>query len=248
MKLLQIRRYLLVLLVLCNGLFALSQSETLDYSTYKISKDDRVDSAYIRMLKPYKDSLSKQMDKVIGFAVNTMYKKQPESALGNLLADCVKLMAEKKYKKKVDVGMVNFGGIRSYISKGDVTVGKVFELMPFDNLLIVQQLKGDTLQLLLNRIAEKGGWPIAGVTMEIKGKIAQNVMIGGKALDSTAYYTVANSDYIANGGDDCNMLRGVPQLNVGYIIREAIIDYLKMFTEQGNPIDAKTEKRITYAN
>ena len=136
MKLLQIRRYLLVLLVLCNGLFALSQSETLDYSTYKISKDDRVDSAYIRMLKPYKDSLSKQMDKVIGFAVNTMYKKQPESALGNLLADCVKLMAEKKYKKKVDVGMVNFGGIRSYISKGDVTVGKVFELMPFDNLLI----------------------------------------------------------------------------------------------------------------
>ena len=247
MKFIQIRRFILVLLLLSNGMFAISQT-TIDFNAYKISKDDRVDSSYIRMLQPYKDSLNLQMNKVIGFAVNTMYKKQPECALGNLMADCVRTMAEKKYKKTVDVGMVNFGGIRSYISKGDITVGKVFELMPFDNLLIVQQLRGDTLQLLLNRIAEKGGWPISGLTMEIKGKLAQHVMVGGKALDSTAYYTVANSDYIANGGDDCNMLKPIPQTNGGYIIRDAIIEYIKMITEQGNPIDAKTEKRVTYAN
>ena len=248
MKWSQIRKHLLLLLLLSNAVFAFSQDVTLDYNAYKISKENRVDSSYIKMLKPYKDSLSKQMDKVIGFAVNTMYKKQPESALGNLLADCVKTMAEKRYKKTVDIGMVNFGGVRSYITKGDITVGKVFELMPFDDMLIIQQLRGDTLQLLLNRIAEKGGWPISGLTMQIKGNQALNIMIGGKALDTLAYYTVANSDYIANGGDDCNMLKPILQTNGGYIIRDAIVDYLKMITEQGNPIDAKTEKRITYAN
>jgi 2',3'-cyclic-nucleotide 2'-phosphodiesterase (5'-nucleotidase family) len=248
MKLLPVKHFVIIVLALCNGLFAVSQNTTLDYNSYKISKENRVDSSYIRMLQPYKDSLSKQMDKVIGFAVNTMYKKQPECALGNLMADCVRTMAEKKYNKTVDVGMVNFGGIRSYISKGDITVGKVFELMPFDNMLIIQQLRGDTLQLLLNRIAEKGGWPISGLTMQIKGNQALNVVVGGKALDSLAYYTVANSDYIANGGDDCNMLKPIPQTNGGYIIRDAIVDYIKMITEQGNPIDAKTEKRITYAN
>ena len=248
MKLLHLRRYSLLLLLLSTYFIGLSQDVKLDYNYYKISKEDRVDSSYIRMLMPYKDSLNKEMNKVIGFATNTMYKKQPESALGNLMADCVRLMAAKKYGKKVDVGMVNFGGIRSYISKGEVTIGKVYELMPFDNLLIVQDLRGDTLLSLLNRIAEKGGWPISGMTMQMKDNKALNVMIDGKPLDLNTIYTVANSDYIANGGDDCNMLKCIPVLNAGYIIRDAIIEYLSLISEQGNPIEAKTEKRITYAN
>ncbi len=242
------KRILLAVLIALNFSAAFSQNLTLDYTAYKISKEDKVDSSYINLLKPYRDSLNKQMDKVIGFATNTMYKKQPECALGNLLADCLKYMAAKKYNTTVDVGMVNFGGVRSYIAKGDVTVGKVFELMPFDNVLIIQKLRGDTLQLLLNKIAEKGGWPISGLTMQIKDGKAINIVIDGKPLDASTYYNVANSDYIANGGDECNMLKGVKQLNAGYIIRDAIIDYFTTFKDQGNPIESKTEKRITYAN
>ena len=248
MKLLYLKKYSIVLLLLSTFSVSFSQNVKLDYNYYKISNEDRVDSSYISMLRPYKDSLNKEMTKVIGFATNTMYKKQPESALGNLMADCVRQMAARKYGKKVDVGMVNFGGIRSYISKGEVTVGKVYELMPFDNLLIVQNLRGDTLLSLLNRIAEKGGWPISGMTMQMKDNKALNVMIDGKPLDFNTIYTVANSDYIANGGDDCNMLKGIPTLNAGYVIREAIIEYITQISEQGNPIEAKTEKRIIYAN
>ena len=248
MKLFYIRRYSLILLLLCTFFIGLAQDVKLDYNYYKISKDAKVDSSLIKMLIPYKDSLNKEMNKIIGFATNTMYKKQPESALGNLMADCLRQMAAKKFGKKVDVGMVNFGGIRSYISKGEITVGKVYELMPFDNLLIVQDLRGDTLLSLLNRIAEKGGWPISGMTMQMKDNKALNVMIDGKPLQTNTIYTVANSDYIANGGDDCNMLKGIPVLNAGYIIRDAIIEYISTISEQGNPIEAKTEKRITYAN
>ena len=249
MNLFHIRRFfLLPALFLCSITVSFSQDVQVNYNYYKISKDNRVDSSYIRMLMPYKDSLNKQMNIVLGFATNTMYKTQPECALGNLLADCVKTMAAKKYNRKVDIGMVNFGGIRSYISKGEVTVGKIFELMPFDNLLILQELRGDTLQSLLNRVAEKGGWPVSGLTMQIKDNKALNIFIDGKPLDPNAIYIVANSDYVANGGDDCNMLKGIPQISAGYIIRDVIIEYISNINAQGLPVDAKTEKRITYAN
>lgn len=52
--------------------------------------------------------------------------------------------------------------------KGDVTRGRIFEIMPFDNLLILQKLKGTVLQEFLDIIATDGGWPVAGITMQIK--------------------------------------------------------------------------------
>jgi len=62
------------------------------------------------------------------------------------MADAIKTMAEMKFQKKIDAAFVNFGGIRSYLPKGDVTVGKIFELMPFDNLVVLQEIKGDKLK------------------------------------------------------------------------------------------------------
>ena len=250
MKIIKIKlpRLAFLLFVLINSTLLPAQDVKLNYSYYKISNDKKVDSSFIKMLMPYKDSLNKSMDKVVGFATNTMYKRQPVSALGNLLADCIRVMAEKKYKRKVDIGIINFGGIRSYIAKGDITIEKIYELMPFDNFLILQELRGDTLQMLLNKIAEKGGWPLSGISMQIKNHKALNVVVNGQALDSNKVYTVTYSDYIANGGDECSMLKGIPQINAGYVLRDAIIQYIKDITEQGNPIEAKIEKRITYAN
>jgi 2',3'-cyclic-nucleotide 2'-phosphodiesterase (5'-nucleotidase family) len=54
----------------------------------------------------------------------------------------MRIMAEQKFGKKVDAAFINYGGIRSYIAKGEITVGKIYELMPFDNLIVLQDLKG----------------------------------------------------------------------------------------------------------
>ena len=75
------------------------------------------------------------MNTVIGFSTIGLTKKLPESGLGNLIADAMKEMAQKKYATKVDAAFVNYGGIRSYIPKGEITIGKIFEIMPFDNLI-----------------------------------------------------------------------------------------------------------------
>lgn len=119
--------------------------------------------------------------------------------------------------------------------------------MPFDNLLILQKLKGDVLQQFLDLTAAKGGWPIAGITMQIKDKKAVNVMVGGKPLDPNATYTTVNSDFVANGGDNADMLRNVPQITNGYLMRDAIFDYIKKLKAQGKNISANIENRVTNA-
>ncbi len=239
-------KLIIFLLFSCLGAFA--QSNTVSYSGYPIDGNIKKDSAINAFLASYRDSVSKTMNDVIGFSVSGMSKHQPESGLGNFMTDALKIVGEKKFQQKIDAAFVNFGGVRSYIPKGNITVGSIFEIMPFDNMLILQKVRGDSLISFLNHIAEKNGWPLSGVTMGIKEKKAVNVMLGDKPISVDSIYTIANSDYIANGGDNTNMLKVFPKINKGILIRDVLIEYVKMLTEKGNSIDVKTEKRIEYVN
>jgi 2',3'-cyclic-nucleotide 2'-phosphodiesterase (5'-nucleotidase family) len=228
--------------------YSFSQTAIIDFDDYKIDSQTKVDSSIIRMLMPYKDSIQHSMSTVIGFSLKGLTKKQPESALGNFMADGMKFMAEKKINKKIDVAFVNYGGIRSYLPKGDITVGMIYELMPFDNLIVLQEVKGSVLQQYLDKIAARDGWPVSGIQMGIKDKKAVNIFIGNQPFSKNTTYLVANSDYIANGGDDCEMLRGIDQININYLFRDALIEYVLVMTRQGKSIDITTENRIVYAN
>ncbi len=244
------RRIVAIVLLLC--LFITndikSQNISVSYSGYPIDGNTKKDSTMTAFLSGYRDNVSKSMGTVIGFSVSGLTKHQPESGLGNFMADAVKTMGEQVFNLPIDAAFINYGGVRSYIPKGDVTLGTIFELMPFDNFLVIQKVKGDSLLLFLNHIASRNGWPLSGITMGIKDKMAVDVLVNGKPLSTDSTYTIANSDYIVNGGDNTNMLKVFPQITRGYLIRDALIAYVKQMTEQGKPIDAKTEKRIVYAN
>lgn len=223
-------------------------STSLLYKDYRIEKEAKKAPSVEKMLQPYTVSLNATMDKVIGFSNNGLSARQPESGLGNFMADCMRIMAEKKFNKKIDAGFMNQFGIRSNIPKGNITVGKIFEIMPFDNLVVLQEVKGSVLHQFLDMIAGYGGWPMSGVTMGIKEKKAINIMINGSPLNENATYTIANSDYVAGGGDNTDMLRGIPQQNKGYLFRDALMEYVSNFTQQGKPVDQTTENRVTNVN
>lgn len=234
---------LLFALCSCSSYY---QPASLQYTQYRIEPSLKKDSAMNALLMPYAKDINATMNKVIGTSAATYNKKQPESEIGNFMADAYKTMAEEKFGRKVDAGFMNDGGIRSYLSKGNITVGKIFEIMPFDNILVLQELKGTVLQAYLDKMAEDGGWPVSkGVTMVIRNKKATEVKINGKPLDPNTVYVVAHSDYVANGGSDCEMLRAVPQINRGYLMRDAIIDYITLFTREGKTIQPVIENRVT---
>lgn len=226
-----------------------SQTTSLNYKDYRIEKRATVDSDLVKMLQPYTASLNASMTRVIGFANTNLTAKRPEGALGNFMADCMKLMAEEKFGRKVDAAFINPGGIRSYIQKGNITVGKIFELMPFDNLIVLQEIKGNVLLQFLDKTAADGGWPVSiGTVLLIKDKKIVSIMIDGKPLNKNATYVIANTDYIATGGDDCEMLRRVPRIDKGFLLRDALIGHVAELTLQGKPVESKVENRVSYAN
>jgi 2',3'-cyclic-nucleotide 2'-phosphodiesterase (5'-nucleotidase family) len=225
------------------------QPTQLVFTHYKVNQQTAVDTGIQRMVKEYGASMNIAMGKVIGFTNNYLYNKQPESNLGNLLADCIRQMAAKKFGRNVDAGFINKGGIRGSLQKGNITVGQVFEIMPFDNQVVLQEIKGAVFQEFLNKTAADGGWPVSGtVKYLIKDKKAVQVMVNGKPLEEAATYTIVNSDYVANGGSDCSMLKNIPKMNKGYLLRDAIIDYIIQTTGEGKPVEAKLENRVSYAN
>ena len=219
------------------------------FKDYQVGREKKTDTAMLGMLKPYSSKLEASMNTVIGFATGTLTKKQPESGLGNFMADAMKQMAEKKFGIRIDAAFMNDGGIRSYIPKGNITTGKIYELMPFDNLVVVQQVTGTTLLRFLDKIAADGGWPVSsGVQMGMRDKKAVNVLLNGVSVDPAAKYMIVNSDYVANGGSDCEMLRGIPYQNKGYLLRDALIEYITTLTQQGKPLEPIIENRVTNAN
>ncbi len=232
------------LVLSCNPVYRAASVQYKDYQVGNVQKD----SSLQLFLQPYIDSVNSSMNTVIAQLAVDVDKRQPECTLGNLMADAMKQMGEKYYNTTIDAALVNYGGIRiSIVKAGAITRGKVFEMMPFDNIIVLQKLSGTVLKELLDHIAARGGWPVAGISMQIKNKKAESITIGGKALDLNAVYMIANSDYVANGGDDCAMLRTIPQINNGVLFRDALIEYFSWFTKEGKQISMTLQNRVTYA-
>jgi 2',3'-cyclic-nucleotide 2'-phosphodiesterase (5'-nucleotidase family) len=224
------------------------QPQAVQYADYRINQNNKQDSTVIKLLQPYADSVNKSMNAIVAVAAMELEKKQPEGTLGNILADAMLAKAKQVYKTAVDASFINYGGIRlSSIPAGNITKGKIFELAPFDNIIVLQKVSGKVLQQLVDHISSKNGWPVAGISWQLKNKAAINVLINGTPVDETAVYTIAVLDYVANGGDDCNMLRPITQINKGYLFRDAVIDYFTDINQQGKKITAQIEKRISNA-
>jgi len=145
--------------------------------------------------------------------------------------------------------LLNNGGLRASLPHGEITRGKIFELMPFENEMIVLELDGETTLELVNFIAEKGGMPVAGLTLVIENNKPQNITINGKPFDKNKTYKVVTSDYLANGGDKLSMLN--KRLNdklTGIKIRDAIIEYFIEQNKKGVTITSSLDGRIKYAH
>ena len=241
------------IVLFCTLLFSIScktvyQPQSVQYVDYRLTQSSKQNDAVVKLLQPYADSVNKSMLGVVAVAGIDLEKKQPEGTLGNIMVDAMLAKAKQAYKIPVDAAFINYGGIRlPVIPKGNITRGKIFELAPFDNDIVIQKLSGKVLQVFLNHISNKGGWPAAGITWQIKGKAAVNVLINGQPLKETEDYTVAMVDYVANGGDDCAMLRPIPQKSIGYVLRDALIEYFSDLNKEGKKISSKIENRVSNA-
>lgn len=202
------------------------------------------DPAISQLIAPYKKELDAKMDEVLGELTNTMVKAKPSSSLGNWFTDYLMLAAKRAGFEDVDFAFQNYGGLRvNSVTPGPLTVREVFEIMPFENELVVMEMDAKLVQQLLDRFADKGEVQISNelrVTFD-KGK-ATDIMINGQALDPAKTYKVVLNDYVANGGDDCAFLKDKPRMEAEKTMRDLIIEELRLTK---GPITADTTQRIT---
>jgi len=191
------------------------------------------------------ERLTKKEDSSIAEMISVdLIKDSPESTLGNWFADI--LMAEAvKYDDRVSFALQNRGGVRiNSIKSGEITRGKIYELMPFDNFLVIMQLKGTVLSEFVSHIAEDGGWPTSK-ELRVK-KIGEKVeiAINGDEIEPQKTYWIALPDYVANGGSDSKMIMSEPQTDTGDMIRDILIRHLSEVGKSGRPMTTTLDQRF----
>lgn len=210
------------------------------------STEQFADKSYTAYLQPFKEEVDSRMNKVIGTSVETMRAHGPESLLSNFSSDVYLLGATKAIGEQVDIAIVNLGGLRTQIPAGNIMVRHIFELMPFENELVVLWVKGEKLYQLFQFFAKVGGEGVAGMRMEIVNGKAENILIANKSLDMNKLYSVATNDFLAGGNDKMYQLADYEKrINTGIKIRTLLLDFITEQTAQGKPIQSKLDGRIS---
>jgi len=187
------------------------------------------------LIAPYKEKVEQEMKQVLAYSPANLSKNRAttESNIGNFMADLCytrgNAVFNKQTQKNVDFTLLNFGGIRAEIPKGKVTMSNAYELMPFENNMVVVEMSYDKIQELLNYIAKSGkAHPISKqLRLEIANDKITSAKLNGKKFDKNRNYYVLTSDYLQHGGDRMNFFKNPIKLyKLDYKIRTAIIDEL----------------------
>lgn len=234
------------LLFSCNRHFSVSGNQ---YKEYSIDQQTGVDSALVKYYLPYKKQVEAEMSRVIGRSDVALTKpSEPETLMGDFFSDAILTEGLKK-DPGIQFTLATKGGLRTTFPKGDLTVSHAFELMPFENELVVLTLTGANAQKVIDFIARSEGQPTAGITMKIKNKKAYDVFIGGKPFDINQHYKLLTYDYLANGGDNLDCLSNpVESKVIDKKVRDAVIDYIGDLTRAGKTINTKLDGRIIVVN
>lgn len=221
-----------------------------DIDQERISLDETVvnteDEDIVDLIRPYKAQLDAEMDVVIGETKTELRKDS--GILGNWMADAMHAQVVASTEHHVDFTVTNRGGIRvPSIAAGAITVRDIYQLMPFDNEIVILELSGKTLNQMMDHIVKDGGWPInSTINMSVSAnKQIDAIHIQGERMDADKTYRMAITDYVANGGSGCDFLKEVPQIETGLRVRDAIIDYLKAHDEV---FDVQLDDRYTIKN
>ena len=198
------------------------------------------------IISPYRDSLELTMNTVLVQNEAPLTRGIPESTLGNLVADLLLERTQTELPDSIlpDLCLINIGGLRVDLPEGGITIGKVFELMPFENELDVLELSPEKMQEMLDYLREKGGQPFSGMKLTITAT-GYECQINGEPLDENRTYYIVTSDYLADGGDKMYFFKEpLSRIKTEIKIRDAIIDHFRIVGLAEKPLTSSIDGRL----
>lgn len=245
------KQLILVLAFLLTGLWTehLSAKVVLKSAT-QIELNEGYDSMLNLSMKKRLDSYKRRMDQSVTRRIGTVSKRmsagRPESTLSNFLADQLLEKAKKLSSKKVDLSVINMGGIRASINKGVLTVGDLYKVAPFEDVIVLVTLNGKDVMSLFHYMAKVGGEGLSGARLTLRKKKVVQATVNGEAVDADAEYTVATIDYLAQGNAGFTVfLRALAKNKLNCKARDCYIEQIEQLTAQGKNIHANLDGRIT---
>ncbi len=174
-----------------------------------------------------------------------------ECPMGNLVADA---MLDRVKAQGIQIAFANSGGIRSSIDEGEVTMGEVMTVLPFQNTLSTFQITGqgliDALENGVSQVEEVAGrFPqVAGMSFTWDPTVApgegriKEVLVGGAPIDPAKVYGVVTNNFVRNGGDGYKMFAN-DALNA-YDFGPDLADVLAEYMAAQGPVMPMVEGRI----
>lgn len=195
-----------------------------------------------KLLDKYKEKYESFGEQIVGEASVDLTKSNiKECNLGNLVADIMRLAG------KSDIAIINTGGLRENIPKGQVTIEKIYGVYPFENMLISMDLKGKYIKEIIETTftGSHAILQVSGLTIKYdlskpdKEKIVE-ILVNNKPLEDEKTYRVSTADFLATGGDGYESFKkGENPQNI-MPIRDAIIKYF----QENSPVSSEIEGRI----
>ncbi|HKM94289.1 MAG TPA: 5'-nucleotidase C-terminal domain-containing protein [Prolixibacteraceae bacterium] len=229
-------------------------TETASYGyqnmSININTDSISDIRFNEILAPYKEKVEAEMSEVIAYSDNGFTSYRPESPLSNFLSDLIldfgkNFAAQNAPEVQVQISLFNHGGIRASIPKGEVKVYDAYQIMPFENELVLLLLSGRQVVSLADYICIRGGEGVAGISFGMMSDKAVDIKIEGLQVDVNKKYWLITSDYIANGGDGMKVLTWAEKrIDTGYLIRDVMIGHFKQMNNKGQKVNAVSDGRI----
>lgn len=217
-----------------------------------ISSEISTDSTIVAFIQPYKEKVEAEMNTVLSYTPIDLVRTDGdlESSLGNLMADMCYERANTVFnartKKNIDFAMFNYGGIRAGITKGAITTQNAFNLMPFENSLVVVEMTAEKVTELVQYLIDKN--TAHPVSKHLKLTVKPNnyeLKINNLPLDNSKTYFILTSDYLQNGGDYMVFFKDPVNLfKLDYKIRNSMIDYFK----EKDTIKVELDGRFTKEN
>jgi 5'-nucleotidase len=175
-----------------------------------------------------------------------------EGALGDLLTDSLREM------ERADIALLNPGGLRADIEPGELTYGKVYETLPFNDQIASVELTGDELLRLL-RVAyggRRGVFPVSGLKIQLSqcpgpNRLRRATLADGALIFPQAIYRIVMPDFLARGGDGLGVALGsVPPARIklhskeGHTLRDGLIAF---WQKRNRDLRAPPADRISFS-
>lgn len=234
----------------CLFLFTSCMESRVRYDALSMDPSIAADSLAEARIRPYRDSITVLLDSILVRSDTLLVRGRPDSPLGSLVADLILEEARRETRSGMpvpDLCLLNIGGLRIDLPAGDITVNRVFELMPFENAVTLIRLDEQGVRALTEHIITVGGQPVSGLSIHVRDSMTTEIRVNGKELTDRTYL-VATSDYLADGGDRMTFFKkSLGRTDLDLKIRDAIMRHFARAGLQGKTISAPTDRRIILA-